>query len=60
MEESKSVIEFKHLKIINRILESGERVEIVPTKDGVKIFKIVRRESKEYPKNNGRGSSGNT
>ena len=48
MEESKkSHIEFKHIKIINKILESGERVEVVPMKDGVKIFKIVRRESKE-------------
>lgn len=47
MEESKkSQIEFKHVKIINKILESGERVEVVPTKDGVKIFKVVRRELK--------------
>lgn len=41
-----SLIEFKHLKTINQILAAGERVEIIPTKDGVKIFKIVRRESK--------------
>jgi hypothetical protein len=44
--EKKSQIEFKHLKIINDILAAGERVEIVPAKDGVKIFKVVRRESK--------------
>lgn len=46
-DEKKSQIEFKHLKIINDILASGERVEIVPAKDGVRIFKVVRRESKE-------------
>jgi hypothetical protein len=46
MENKKIQIEFKHIKIINKILESGERVEVVPTKDGVKIFKVVRRELK--------------
>lgn len=46
-DEQKIQIEFQHLKIINHILKEGERVEIVPTKDGVKIFKVVRRETKE-------------
>ena len=46
MEDKKVQLEFKHIKIINKIIESGERVEVVPTKDGVKIFKVVRRESK--------------
>lgn len=45
--DKKPEIEFKHIKIINRILSQGERVELVPTKDGVKVFKIVRREQKE-------------
>lgn len=47
MENKKTQLEFKHIKIINKIIESGERVEVVPTKDGVKIFKVVRREMKE-------------
>ena len=47
MEDKKIQIEFKHIKIINKILESGSRVEIVLTKDGVKIFKISRKEIKE-------------
>lgn len=46
MENKKIQLEFKHIKIINKIIESGERVEVVPTKDGVKIFKVVRRELK--------------
>lgn len=46
MDTKDKQIEFKHIKIINRILSEGERVEIVPTKDGVKIFKVVRREEK--------------
>lgn len=45
--KEKHELDFKQLKIINRILAEGERVEIVPTKDGVKVFKVVRRESKE-------------
>jgi hypothetical protein len=40
-------LDFKHVKMINKIISEGERVEVVPTKDGVKIFKVVRREAKE-------------
>lgn len=42
-----SLIEFKHLKIINKLLADTGKVEIVLTKDGVKIFKISRKEIKE-------------
>lgn len=46
MKDSKSVVKVEHLEIINKIIQSGERVEIIPTKDGIKIFKIERREVK--------------
>lgn len=39
-------LDFKHLKIINRILEAGNRVELIPVKDGIKIIEIKRQEVK--------------
>ena len=39
-------IDFKHLKIINRILQAGNRVELIPVKDGIKIIEIKRNEIK--------------
>lgn len=39
-------LDFKHLKIINRILEAGNRVELIPVKDGIKIIEIKRNEVK--------------
>lgn len=35
------------IKAIEAVLASGERVEIVPVKDGVRIYVIKRREIKE-------------
>jgi len=40
------MIEFKHLQIINKILLDGDRVEIIPVKDGIKIIRIKRQEVK--------------
>lgn len=34
-------------KAVEAILSKGERVELVPLKDGVKIYEIKRREIKE-------------
>jgi hypothetical protein len=34
------------LKITNRILETGNRVELIPVKDGIKIIEIKRQEVK--------------
>lgn len=31
---------------IEKILKNGDRAELVPVKDGVKVFRIVRREVK--------------
>ena len=39
-------LDFKHLKIINRILNAGNRVELIPVKDGIKIFEVKRHEVK--------------
>lgn len=32
----------KTIEIINRILARGDRVELIPTKDGVKVIHIKR------------------
>ena len=45
-EENKSLIDFQQLKSINRILSDGDRVEIIPVKDGVKIIRVKRQEVK--------------
>ena len=45
-EEKKSLIDFQQLKSINRILSDGDRVEIIPVKDGVKIIRVKRQEIK--------------
>lgn len=34
----------KTIREIELILQNGQRIEIIPTKDGVRVFKIVRRE----------------
>lgn len=34
----------KTIREIEVILQKGQRIEIIPTKDGVRVFKIVRRE----------------
>lgn len=34
-------------KAAELILSKGERVELVPTKDGVRVFELKRREIKE-------------
>ena len=34
-------------KVAESILSRGERVELVPLKDGVKVYEIKRREIKE-------------
>lgn len=38
----------KDIKAIERVLQSGNRVEIIPVKDGIRI-NIVRRESVKAP-----------
>lgn len=34
----------KTIREIEAILQKGQRIEIIPTKEGIRIFKIVRRE----------------
>lgn len=34
----------KTIREIEAILGKGQRVEIIPVKDGIRIFKIIRRE----------------
>ena len=48
-EQSKNVkIELteKQLKAIHRVLEKGERVELIPNKDGVRLLEVKRRNIK--------------
>lgn len=42
----KSLLDFKQIKAINRILTAGNRVELIPVKDGIKIIEIKRNEVK--------------
>lgn len=42
----KSLLDFKQIKAINRILTAGNRVELIPVKDGIKIIEIKRQEVK--------------
>lgn len=39
---SKIELTEKQLQAIERILNKGNRVEIIPTKDGCKVFKVKR------------------
>ena len=32
------------IREIEAILQKGQRIELIPSKDGMRIFKIVRRE----------------
>lgn len=50
------------LAALERILAKGERVEIIPTKDGVRIFELRRREIKPpaAERRSGRTESGST
>lgn len=50
VEEKKQKIEKgikQQLWNIVRVLHGGDRVEIIPTKDGVKVLKVSRHEIKE-------------
>lgn len=36
----------KQLQAIHRVLEKGERVELIPNKDGVRLIEVKRRNIK--------------
>ena len=40
------IIDEKTWQEINRVLEIGDRVELIPVKDGVKVIHIRRKEIK--------------
>lgn len=37
----------KTIRSIENILKKGDRVELIPVKDGVKVIQIQRKEAKE-------------
>lgn len=39
----------EQIAAINKILTHGERVELIPTKEGAKLIKVVRRNIKTEP-----------
>ena len=39
----------EQIAAIEKTLNHGERVELIPTKDGVKLIKVVRRNVKTEP-----------
>lgn len=57
-----AVLTREALAALERILAKGERVEIIPTKDGVRIFEVRRREIKSpaAERRSGRTESGST
>lgn len=57
-----AVLTREALAALERILAKGERVEIIPTKDGVRIFELRRREIKlpAAERRGGRTESGST
>lgn len=42
----------KIMKMIESILDKGDRVELIPVKDGVKVVRVRREEVKEHGKSN--------
>lgn len=44
MKKTQEFVTFKDLPAINRILHQGDQVNIVPTKHGVRVYQIKRRE----------------
>ena len=36
----------KNIEAINRVLAKEQRVELIPTKDGVKVIKVKREEAR--------------
>lgn len=47
----KPQIDTATIKVIESVLSKGDRAEVVPVKDGVKVIR-VRREAVNYEKNN--------
>ena len=44
MNYSMSELDKKRIQEIKRILQNGDRVELIPVKDGVKVMQIRRKE----------------
>lgn len=40
-------ISLQQIKAVNDVLSKGDRVEIIPVKDGVKILRVERHEIKQ-------------
>lgn len=47
----KTHIDAQTIKAIESVLSKGERAEVVPVKDGVKVLRVRREEVKENGKN---------
>ena len=45
-ENGKIELTEKQLKAIHRVLEKGERVELIPNKDGVRLLEVKRKNIK--------------
>lgn len=46
MADSKLVLSEAQVKAIEKIVRNGERAEVIPVKDGVKILRVIRKEYK--------------
>lgn len=44
---SKQLLTEKEIKSAEEVLSKGDRVELIPVKDGVKVIKVKREEVKE-------------
>ena len=44
--EIKHKLTEKEIEAIERVVNSGQRAEVVPVKDGLKVLRVVRQEEK--------------
>lgn len=48
--QQKQLLTEKDIKSAEAVLSKGDRVELIPVKDGVKVVKVRREEIKHYEK----------
>ena len=47
-EKQKSSLSDENIRVINMVLAKEQRVELIPTKDGVRVIQVQRKEVREH------------